>query len=141
MTDDLTLPDPDDPSFVDQEALQEVIEKAIDVLRPIGLTVSREMIAAMVDPATGDMALQFVAQLRPQAARDIKQDREAKVEFNQMMAERHEEMIEDKKRKIVEMLQSANEDVILGLAESDSCSHERRHPSGFCLDCGEGLDE
>jgi hypothetical protein len=132
--------DPDD-QFVDQEAIKEVIENVVDALRPLGLTVIEESIGMLVDPQTGNSLLNFSAQLRPSAARKAGEDKEAKEEFNVMMAKQHDAMIEEKADKIRRILAGGiDESIFDDEGEDRSCSHERKHPDGFCLDCGHGME-
>ncbi len=133
--------DPDD-SFVDQEAIKEVVERVIDALRPLGLTVIEDSIAMMVDPQTGNSLLNFSAQLRPSAARKAGEDKEALEEFNIAMAKRHDAMIDDKADKIRRAIaRGLDETIFDDDGEDKTCLHERKHPDGFCLDCGHGMAE
>jgi hypothetical protein len=133
--------DPDD-SFVDQEAIKEVIENVTDALRAIGLTVIKDSVGMLVDPQTGNSLLNFSAQLRPSAARKAGEDKEAKEEFNIMMAKQHDAMIEDKAEKIRRALAGGLDESIFEdeAGEDKTCLHERKHPDGFCLDCGHGME-
>ncbi len=93
-------PDEQDNPLVDQKALQEIIERATDALRPIGLTVLEGSVQAMMDPQSGMMMLTFATQIRPKAATEVVEDLEARQEFNRMQAERHDEMIDQKAQEI-----------------------------------------
>lgn len=132
--------DPED-NFVDQEAIAEVIERVVDALRPIGLTVIEDSIGMLVDPKTGNSLLNFSAQLRPAAARKAGEDKEAKEEFNIMMAKNHDAMIKDRADQIRRrMAEGLDESIFEDDGGDKTCLHERKHPDGFCLDCGHGMD-
>ena len=127
--------EPMDDGFVDMASLQEVIRQAEDRLRSIGLTLNIEGVAAMLAP-DGSMVLNLPCTVRPSAKKKLVEDREAREQFNRMMAEQNRAMIEEKKQKLAELLKRGVESIF---EEDDECSHERRHPDGFCLDCGEGM--
>lgn len=138
----------DDQSLVDQKALREIIERATEALRPIGLTLLPGGVQAMVDPQTGTMMLSFATQIRPKAATQVVEDLESRKEFNRLQAERHDEMIAAKAQKIRDaIMNSPNDADALSEIDTDTTScpisgtTHRLHPStGHCLDCGFGLD-
>jgi hypothetical protein len=132
------VPIGDDNPFVDNEAIKEVIEKAEDALRPLGLTVIPDSVHGVIDHKGQRMILNFSAVVRPSAKKQVEEDRAAREEFNQMMAKQHEAMIEDKLANIRRIMSGKSDDWF-GAGEHE-CSHERRHPDGFCLDCGQGME-
>ena len=138
--------DDQNPLF-DQEALKEIIDRATDALRPIGLTVLPQSINAMLDPDSGAMMLSFAAQVRPKAATEVREDMEARKEFNRIQAERHSQMIEAKAEEIRKILRENDDPTdVSGLIEDpETCEvtgeAHKLHPStGHCLDCGFGLE-
>jgi hypothetical protein len=140
---DMVPKNPDDNPFIDNEALRDLTEKIVDILRPIGLTVDRDSMAFAMHPEFG-MTVMIPALVRPSAGEKIADDRQMREDFNQMMAKNNEALVEEKKDEILKMLNSGDlNDFLFGGAEIESnCSHERRHPStGHCLDCGEGLGD
>jgi hypothetical protein len=139
---DIVPRDPDDNPFVDNEAIKELTEKIVDVLRPIGLTINPEDMVFGVHPTHG-MTVMIPALVRNSAKEKMNDDKASREAFNSMMANQNDAMIESEKDKIAAMLESDNfGDLLFGDAELESnCAHERRHPStGHCLDCGEGLE-
>jgi hypothetical protein len=140
---DMVPRDPDDNPFVDNEAIRDLSEKIVDVLRPIGLTINPDELVFAVHPEFG-MTCMIPALVRNSAKEKMDDDKASREEFNKMMANTNEAMIEDKADEIMKMVDADNfEDLFLGDAEIESeCSHERKHPStGHCLDCGKGLTE
>lgn len=140
--------DEDNNPLVDQKALKEIIERATDALRPVGLTLLDGSVQAMMDPQSGAMMLTFAAQIRPKAATELVEDMESRKEFNRMQAQRHDEMVDAKAQQIRDLINNADGDVNLmaeGDIETETCptsgAGHRLHPStGHCLDCGSGLE-
>lgn len=132
---------PDDNPFVDNEKVRELTEKVIDILRPIGLTVLPDGVGFALHPEHGQMIMQITALVRPSAGQDELEDREAREQFNQMMADQNKAHVEKQADAIRAALGAEDfEAIFMGDEELESeCSHERRHPDGFCLDCGEGM--
>lgn len=132
---------PDDNEFIDNEALRELTEKVVDTLRPLGLTVNPMDVQFAVNPEAGMMVM-IPALVRPSASEKIKDDKAAREAFNKMMAEQNEAAIEEKAEKIRKGLQGNVEELLFGDGNvEDECLHERLHPSGFCLDCGDGMED
>ncbi len=139
--DDFVPMNPDDNPFIDNEALRELMEKVVDVLRPIGLTVQPEGIAFMMHPEHG-MNMMIQALVRPSAQEKITEDKASREEFNIMMADSNEALVKTKADEVMAAIEGDLEGILFGDAEVESeCSHERRHPSGHCLDCGYGMKE
>ena len=122
-----------DDQLFDAEALGEIVRRAEDALRPLGLTLQHEGVVAAVTP-DGDMMVNLPCLIRPSAKKKLVEDREAKEQFNQMMAQQHEATIQKKLESLREVVKNVD-----ALFDEDECLHENRHPEGFCLDCGEGL--
>lgn len=131
---------PDEEGFVDQAAIQQLVEKVVEVLRPLGLTVMLEGVA--VQAAQGQSVLLLPCTIRPSAKKKLDEDKASREAFNKMLAQQHDEMIKERADAIRKAASDPSklDDLLFGELESD-CSHERRHPSGFCLDCGEGMEE
>jgi len=133
--------DPDENPFIDNEALRELVEKVVDVLRPVGLTVQPEGINFLMHPEFG-MQMVIQALVRPSAKEKMNEDKAAREEFNLLMANQNEALVESKAEEVQAAIKGDLEGILFGDAEVESeCSHERRHPSGFCLDCGWGMEE
>jgi hypothetical protein len=135
--------DPDDNPFVDNEAIKELTEKIVDVLRPIGLTINPEDMVFGVHPTHG-MTVMIPALVRNSAKEKMDDSKASREAFNNMMANKNESMIDSKKDEIASMLESDNfEDLFFGDAEIETeCKHENLHKvSGFCMDCGHGLED
>lgn len=133
--------DPNDNPFVDNEALQELTEKVVDALRPLGLTVQPQGISFMMHPEHG-MNMMIAALVRPSAAEKITEDKAGREEFNKLMADQNIAMVKDKAAEVKAQIEGDLEEFLFGdaeLADASECSHERMHPSGFCLDCGYGM--
>lgn len=134
---------PDDNPFIDNEALRELMEKVVDTLRPLGLTVQPEGIAFMMHPEHG-MNMMIQALVRPSAQEKITEDKASRVDFNKMMADQNEAMVEKKADEVMKAIDGDLEGFLFGDAEIEDesdCKHENLHPSGFCLDCGYGMKE
>ena len=139
MPDEWEVPAPDDDDehpFFDKQALAAVIAKAVDVLRPVGLTVIEQDVAAGIQQ--GQMILMLPCFVRASAKADADADIDARKQFNQMMAANHDAHIEELKGEVTSAL-SDMDDFLFG--ETESCTHESKHPDGFCLDCGKGLED
>ncbi len=125
-------------SFHDQEALDALNEQIVEALRPIGITVEPQMIQFAIQG--GQMMVQMVGLVRPQAKERADQDQETKTEFNQMMAEQNRLMQAEKRKEIEEL---ADDPAALEkyLFESETnCSHEEVH-EGLCLKCHATINE
>jgi len=121
--------------FVDKDAINAVLTRAVDALRPLGLTIQPEMV--QVTLIGDDMLVVLPCLLRPDAKKKLDTDKDARAEFNKMMAERNEALIKEKKSEIISSLDNL-EDVLFGGAQS--CKHLHVHPDGFCIDCGEPVE-
>lgn len=122
--------------FVDQEALRLVIEKAEDALRPLGLTVQMEM--TNVSIMGTEILVVLPCLLRPEAKEKLEGDKESRAEFNKMMAERNEALVEEKRKEIAAAMGDLD-GVLFG--GTDTCKHGHVHPDGFCIDCGEPVGQ
>lgn len=122
--------------FIDKEAINAVLGKAAEALRPLGLTVQPEMV--QVTLIGDDMLVVLPCLLRPDAKKKLDMDKDARAEFNKMMAERNEALIKEKRDEILGSLNNL-EDVLFGGATS--CQHLHVHPDGFCIDCGAPVEK
>lgn len=128
----------DEPGFVDQEGLRLLLEKTTDALRPLGLSIE----AAEFSVATkGNIHLTMLCQVRPKAAKAAMEDREARDQFNRLLADQHEAEMRKKLDEMRDALTTGTLDKYMFGDREETCSHERKHPSGHCLDCGKGLGE
>ncbi len=137
--------DPDNNPFMDTEALRILVEKVVDALRPLGLTVQPDGVGFMVHPEHG-MNMMIQALVRNSAQEKITEDRESKVEFNKMMADNNEAMVEEKADEVMKAIDGDLEAFLFGDAPDEDeddgdCAHENMHPSGFCMDCGKGMKD
>lgn len=134
------LPDVPEEGFFDHEALTELTEKAKDVLRPLGLTVILEMVA--VQAAQGQTVLMLPCTIRPSAKTKLDEDKASREALNKMLAEQHEQMIDEQVQQIRSAASDPDQLDDLLFGNEQQCSHERVHKlEGFCLDCGEKTDE
>ena len=129
----------DESGFFDHEGLAQLVEKLADAVRPLGLTIQAEMVVMSATPQ--GQLLMVPMEVRPSAKQRLDEDKASRDEFNKMMAENHEAMIREQADKIrgVAGDETKLEDLLFGEAETE-CAHERKHPDGFCLDCGEGME-
>ena len=128
---------PEQGGLYDADALNEILDRAQDALRPVGMTFEKEQVNVMLTPA--GMVAVLPVLIRESAKAKLTEDRESREEFNKMMARDHESKIEKEKEKIRKALLSGD---LLGEEDNEGCSHENRHPvEGFCLDCGFGLED
>lgn len=140
-------PVPKDPSsneFIDDEALAELRDKVVDSLRPLGLTVDETQVQFAVQPEVG-MMMFIPAIVRPSAKQKMVEDKEAREQFNIMMAKQNEAAVEKKADEIKALVEDPDKLMESLFGDDDvqvnDCEHKNRHPSGFCLDCGHGLEE
>lgn len=136
--------DPGSNEFIDDEALAELRDKVIDSLRPLGLTVDETQVQFAVQPEVG-MMMFIPALVRPSAKQKMVEDKKAREEFNVMMAKQNEAAVDKKADEIAKLVEDPDKlmDALFGDGDVqvNDCQHENRHPSGFCLDCGDGLNE
>jgi len=134
--------DDDDTGLVDQEAIHEILLKAQDALRPLGLSFEPENV--MITVQGPQIMAMIPAIVRSSAKKRLTSDRETQDAFNKMMAQEHDAKIQTEHEKMAKLVSDPSvlerflfeeEDVQV----NDVCLHTNRHPSGFCLDCGEGL--
>lgn len=127
----------------DSEAMNAVMEKLADVVRPLGLTVHPGIpVTAQVDLASGEVVAMVPIIVRPSAKQRLKEDRQAAEEFSQLMARQNEERIRaeaDKIRALANDREALARHLFEDIEPESECSHDRRHPDGFCLDCGDGM--
>lgn len=127
--------------LVDIEALKAILEQATDVLRPLGLTVMGE--AQIMVQETGEIMALLPLQIRTSAKKKLTEDRDAKEAFNRMMAEQHQAQIDEKTKSIRSALSDfkAFQKFMDGEELDEPCEHKNMHPSGFCMDCNDGMDD
>lgn len=128
--------------IIDHEAIARIMEKAKDTLRPIGLTLEAAGVQLSVQP-DGNLWALLPCIVRPSAKAKLEQDDESRAELNKMLAAQHEAKIQSEAELIRKIASDPEKlrDLLFGdgVVESD-CLHLRRHPSGHCLDCNEGLE-
>jgi len=136
--------DPGSNDFIDDAALAELRDKVIDSLRPFGLTVDEGQVQFSVQPEVG-MMMFIPALVRPSAKQKMIEDKEAREQFNVMMANQNEAAVEAKADEIAKLVEDPEKLMESLFGDGDvqvnDCEHKNRHPSGFCLDCGHGLEE
>ena len=136
--------DPGSNDFIDDAALAELRDKVIDSLRPLGLTVDEGQVQFSVQPEVG-MMMFIPALVRPSAKQKMIEDKEAREQFNVMMANQNEAAVEAKADEIAKLVEDPEKLMESLFGDGDvqvnDCEHKNRHPSGFCLDCGHGLEE
>lgn len=120
--------------MIDQEKFNELVEKAIDALRPLGLTVEPQMVAAQVD-GHGHMMLILPALVRPDALERKEQDDTDK-EFQQMMAAQAQERIKAEKDKVANITKDPEALLAALFNDEPSCEHPAEQVrEGLCLAC------
>jgi len=139
---DMVPSDPDANPFVDNEALRKLVEKIVDHNRSIGLTISPDDIQFTAHPTMGVIAM-IPALVRPSAKEKMEENEEARRAFNVMMANNAEEKVKETVSEIERLVTSENfADLLFGDEElEDECPHTNMHPSGFCIDCGHGMED
>lgn len=140
---DIVPSDPDANEFIDNEAIKELTEKIVEHNRSIGLTIQQDEIQFSVHPTHGMVAL-IPALVRPSAKDKMAEDKASREAFNIMMANNAEEKVKSTADEIAKMVSSDDfESLLFGDAEVESdCKHENLHAvSGFCIDCGHGMEE
>lgn len=138
------LPQPSPEGLVDHAAVGEIMEKAKDALRPLGLTLQLEGVVIQIQQ--GHMYAMMPVIVRPSAKKKLTEDKQSLEEFSKMMAANNEAKIRSDAERIAKL---ASDDEALREflfenvePEDDSaCMHLRMHPDNFCLDCGHGMDQ
>lgn len=128
--------------LVDHEAIAAIMEKAKDVLRPLGLTLQLEGVSLAIQGKHVMAVMPCV--VRPSAKKKLDEDRESQEALNKMLAEQHDAKLAKESEKIRSMTTDPDRlmDFLFGEGtEEGGCDHENMHPDGFCLDCGYGMDE
>lgn len=129
--------------LIDFKAISDILLRAKDALRPLGITLELNP-PPPVAVNGGMMVVMAPLILRPSAKKKLDEDRATKEELNRMLAAEADKKIEstlEEMRSITAdpaKLRAYMAGEIDELVES-TCKHLRRHPSGFCLDCNEGL--
>lgn len=124
----------------DLEAINRIMEKASDALRPLGLTM-RGMGTIQMDPESGNAVILVPIEIRSSAKKRLDEDRASGEEFQRMMAEQNKARIDEEVAKIQAAASDDEKLMAMIFAKDSTCEH-RPHPTeGFCLDCGEGLDK
>lgn len=129
--------------LIDFKAISDILLRAKDALRPIGITL--ELNPPPTVAMNGKLLVVMAPMIiRPSAKTKLDEDRATKDQLNMMLAQQADEQVNS---TLEEMRQIARDPARLkaymageidSLVES-ACEHKRRHPSGHCLDCGEGL--
>lgn len=128
----------EDSGLVDAAAVQQILEKAQDALRPLGLSLLLDQVVVQMNQGT--MVAVMPCVIRKSAKTKLVEDKTAREAFNRMMAEQHDANLAQQRADIQAMLDNPDLDEIL-FGGKDACPHDRRHPvEGFCLNCGKGLD-
>ena len=136
-------PDSDDgdAGLIDEKAIQDILEKATDALRSLGLTIRTQDVTLTIQQ--GQTFALIPALIRPSAKKKLTEDREAREEFNKMMAADNEARIKGEAQRFRDI---ANDPVALEAflygneSEQEVCAHENIH-EGLCLDCGEEISD
>lgn len=133
--------------FVDEEAVEALVKKVEDVLRPLGITLPMQPQAAY-DPSTKALMLQVVCLVGESAFENLDQTPESKAAKREM----HEQLQGQKEARVESMVEKARkeaealargEDIFSdplerACPESEDGKHEL-HPDGFCVRCHAGM--
>lgn len=137
------LPQPAPEGLIDHAAIAEIMEKAKDALRPLGLTLQLEGVVIQVQQ--GGLYAMMPVLVRPSAKKKLDEDKKSIEEFNAMMAANNEAKIRSDAERYAKIVSDpeALKDFLFNDVEPESeCPHLRPHPiDGFCLDCGFGMKE
>ena len=122
----------------------ELARKVVDALRPLGLTVDNAMMSKMIDPESNKVmtVFQFTAMVRESAKEKILEDETVKQDFLKMMQDDSNARIQGQKEEILKGMDNL-EDILFGDDEDDEacCDNFQPHPvSGFCINCGHGME-
>lgn len=125
--------DSEDAGLIDQAAAREIIEKATDALRGLGLTVQGEVPISIVN---GQTVMMLPVLIRPSAKKKLREDAESREQFNKMMADQHASQIEQERQRIAELAKDPEKlrAALFGDQEESSCEHFA--PDGLCVHCG-----
>lgn len=139
--------DDEDAQLVDQQSIEDIIEKAQDLLRPIGLSFKPEEVQVAIQ--NGRTYMIFPTVVRPSAKKKLTEDRETREALNKMLADQHDAEIAQQADKIRQMASDPERLIqeFFGEAQEESSDEEcpkggqhERHPDGFCMKCMEGFD-
>lgn len=137
------LPQPAPEGLVDHAAIGEIMEKAKDALRPLGLTLQLEGVVIQIQQ--GHTFAMMPVIVRPSAKKKLTEDKQSMEEFSKMMAANNEAKVRSDAERIQKLASDpdALRDFLFDDVEpEDECPHLRLHPlDGFCLDCGFGMKE
>jgi hypothetical protein len=137
------LPQPAPEGLVDHAAIGEIMEKAKDALRPLGLTLQLEGVVIQIQQ--GHTFAMMPVIVRPSAKEKLTQNKESIEQFNTMMAANNEAKVRSDAERIQKLASDpdALRDFLFEGGElEDECPHLRMHPlDGFCLDCGHGMKD
>lgn len=139
--DDQAQPAPE--GLIDHEAIAEIMEKAKDALRPLGLTLQLEGVVIQVQQ--GGLYAVMPVLVRPSAKKKLVEDKQSIEQFNAMMAANNEAKVRSDAERIAKIASDpeALRDFLFNDVEPENeCQHLRTHPlDGFCLDCGFGMKD
>ena len=121
--------------LIDEEAIKEILEKAQDALRGLGLTIRLEDVTITIQQ--GQTYALIPALIRGSAKKKLKEDREGREAFNKMMAEQADAQINEEAEKIRALTQDPDALLKSLFGEPDPVEEcEHRAPDGICIKCG-----
>jgi hypothetical protein len=125
----------DEAGLIDEGAIADILEKAQDALRGLGLSFDPAQVSITVQQKQ-TFAL-IPALIRPSAKKKLKEDRDAREQFNVMMARNHEEEIKARAEQIRQMTADPDKFAELLWSEEEPAPEcEHRAPEGICVLCG-----
>jgi hypothetical protein len=122
--------------LIDERAIHDILEKATDALRGIGLTIRTQEVTITVQQ--GQVYALIPALIRPSAKKKLVEDEESRKAFNTMMAADNDARIRAEAERIREaaMDPAKLEELLYG--DPEVCAHTNQH-EGLCLDCQEAV--
>lgn len=121
----------------DQEQIDSLTERIVNALRPVGVTVAEESVQFAINQ--GEVVVMLMGLVREEAATQAQEAVEMKADLNRMLADQHRQNIADQLKAIKDM--TSSQDALESALFGESCEHPNVHPEGFCIDCGEAVED
>lgn len=129
----------EDAGLVDQKAIEDILEKAADALRGLGLTLRLQDVTVTIQQGSTFALIPVL--IRPSAKKKLVEDRDSREEFNKMMAAQNEAKIQDHAAKIQAIANDPEAlfNYLYGDDTEEVCAHENVR-EGLCLDCQQEVE-
>lgn len=117
-------------------------EEIVNALRPLGVSVPPETIQLAIQD--DQLLVMLMGLVREDAASQSLEQRElekqGQQDLSKMLAEQHRMDLAEQLKQIREMAKDESS-LEEALFSGEACEHPHVHPEGFCIDCGEPVDD